>query len=194
QLVDIKKTPIETLTEEGLQTSAAHYDLDVLIFATGFNAITGGFEKIDISGVDGQRLADKWRDGPSTYLGLTTQGFPNLMMVAGPQSISGSTNFPRAIEGGVEWASALVEHARAQGYTRFDVKPDAEAAWGKEVAQAFEKLLARNSKGWFTGYNSNVAGHEAGTVRYQAYFGGGPKYGSLISDEATAGYPGLTLS
>ena len=191
RLVNLKKAPIETLTEQGVQTSDAHYDLDVVVFATGFNAITGGFEKIDITGVDGQRLADKWSDGPSTYLGLTTQGFPNLLMVAGPQSISGSTNFPRAIEGGVEWVTELLQHARAQGYNHFDVRPPAEAAWGEEVAQAFEKLLARNSKGWFTGYNSNLAGHEAGTVRYQAYFGGGPKYATLISEEAAAGYPGL---
>lgn len=193
-LVDIKKAPIERLTERGIQTSDDHYDLDVIVYATGFNAITGGFEKIDIQGVDGQRLADKWHEGPSTYLGLTTQGYPNLMMVAGPQSISGSTNFPRAIEGGVEWVTALLKHARAHGFTRFDVRPEAEAAWGKEVARAFGKLLARNSKGWFTGYNSNVAGHEAGTVRYQAYFAGGPKYASLITEEAAEGYPGLELS
>lgn len=191
RLVDISATPIAQLTTDGIETTTEHYDLDVIVYATGFNAITGGFEKIDIRGAGDQALADKWREGPSTYLGLMTHGFPNLLMVAGPQSVSGSTNFPRAIEGGVEWATGLLKHAREQGHGRLEARAESEAQWGEEVVRAFNKLLARNSKGWFTGYNSNVQGHEAGTVRYQAYFGGGPKYNKLISQEAASGYPGI---
>lgn len=188
-LVDVSATPIERVTETGIQTSTGHYELDVIVYATGFNAITGGFDQIDVRGVDGQSLADKWRDGPSTYLGLMTHGFPNLLMIAGPQSVSGSTNFPRAIEGAVNWTTQLLQHAAVSGYTRLETQAEAERAWGAEVARAFEKLLARRSKGWFTGYNSNVAGHESGTVRYQAYFGGGPKYASKIEQAASDGYP-----
>ncbi|MDW3216873.1 MAG: NAD(P)-binding domain-containing protein [Ilumatobacteraceae bacterium] len=92
-LVDLSESPIERITATGIQTTAAHHDLDIIVFATGFDAITGAYDRMDIRGVDGVRLADKWADGPSTYYGLLTNGFPNLCMVAGPQSVSGSSNF-----------------------------------------------------------------------------------------------------
>jgi len=190
-LVDISETPIERITATGIQTSAAHFDLDLIVYATGFDAITGGFDRIDIRGRDGLQLRDKWRDGPSTYLGLMSHGFPNLLMVAGPQSVSGSTNFPRAIEGGVNWVTALVQHVVDRGYTRLETTEAAERAWVEQVVAAHERMLARRSQGWFTGYNSNVVGHQAGTVRYQAYFGGGPRYSAIIEQTAEDGYRGI---
>lgn len=193
-LVDISETPIERVTETGIQTSAGHVELDLIVYATGFNAITGAFDGVDIEGVGGRKLSDRWQDGPSTYLGLMTEGFPNLVMIAGPQSVSGSTNFPRAIEDAVNWTTDFLEHTRAEGITRFEATSDAEQWWQGEVVRAFEKLLARRSKGWFSGYNSNVDGHEAGTVRYQAYFGGGPKYAALINEVAESDYRTLALS
>ena len=121
---------------EGVPASAGHHDLDLIVYATGFDAITGGYDRIDIRGVDGQRLRDKWRESPSTYLGLLSHGFPNLLMVAGPQSASGSTNFPRAIETGVNWVTGLVQHALDSGCTRIEARPDAEEAWVAEVQRA----------------------------------------------------------
>jgi len=192
-LVDLSETPIERITAKGIQTTGSHYDLDLIVYATGFDAITGGFDRMEIRGVAGQSLREKWRDGPLTYLGLLTHGFPNLLMVAGPQSVSGSTNFPRAIEGGVDWVTRLFEHVRDKGYTRFEARAEAEKEWEEEVVRAHEKMLARRSKGWFTGYNSNVVGHEEGKIRYQAYFGGGPKYAAIIEQAAAGGYRDIDL-
>jgi len=194
RLVDISDMPIQNITANGVQTSAEHVDLDVIVYATGFDAITGSFDRMQIQGMNGDSLADKWHQGPSTYLGLFSHGFPNLLMVAGPQSVSGSTNFPRAIEGGVNWATQMLCHAIERGYTRFEAQAEAEQEWGEEVKRAHEKLLARRSQGWFTGYNSNVRGHEQGTVRYQAYFGGGPKYAEIIKRVAAGGYRQIDMS
>ncbi len=194
ELVDITATPIERMTPTGIDTSVHHYDLDLIVYATGFDAITGAFDQLDVQGQHGERLADKWRHGPSTYLGILTHGFPNLLMVAGPQSVSGSTNFPRAIEGTVNWVTDLLGRAFERGVTRLEAQAAAEEAWVETVVQAHEKLLARRSQGWFTGYNSNVAGHEAGTVRYQAYFGGGPRYAGILAEAAREGYPALDLN
>jgi hypothetical protein len=124
---------------------------------------------------------------------VLSSGFPNLLMVAGPQSVSGSTNFPRAIETGVDWVTELLQHARERGATRIEARAEAEEAWVEEVVRAHERMLFRRSKGWFTGYNSNVAGHQEGQIRYQAYFGGSPRYTEVI-DEATAeGYPAVSF-
>jgi cation diffusion facilitator CzcD-associated flavoprotein CzcO len=193
-LVDLSATPIERITRTGIQTTAGHHELDLIVYATGFDAITGGYDRIDIRGVDGQALRDKWRDSPSTYLGVLSHGFPNLLMVAGPQSVSGSTNFPRAIETGVDWVTGLLQHALDRGCTRIEARPDAEREWVAEVERAHERMLFRRSKGWFTGYNSNVEGHQEGKIRYQAYFGGAPRYSTVIDRAAAEGYPGIDLS
>ena len=190
-LVDLSETPVERITPTGIQTSAQHYDLDVIVYATGFDAITGAWDRMDIRGVGGVSLAEKWRDGPSTWFGLVTQGFPNLLMVAGPQSVSGSTNFPRAIETGVDWVTDFLEHVTRKGIARFEARAEAEKEWREEVVRCHERLLARRSRGWFTGYNSNVEGHGEGIVRYVAYFGGAPKYADLVRRAAEEGYPGV---
>jgi cation diffusion facilitator CzcD-associated flavoprotein CzcO len=193
RLVSLPETPIERFTARGIQTADRHYDFDLIVYATGFDAITGAFDQLEVRGVGGASLRDKWRDGPVTYLGLLTHGFPNLLMVAGPQSVSGSTNFPRAIERGVEWVTKLVQHARDTGITRLESRADAESWWGNEVRASYERLLLRRSKGWFTGYNSNVVGHEADKVRYQAYFGGGPRYRAFLEQAEAEGYPRIDL-
>jgi cation diffusion facilitator CzcD-associated flavoprotein CzcO len=193
-LVDISATPIERITERGLRTTARDYDLDIIVYATGFDAITGAFDQIDISGLGGEKLFEKWKDGPSTFLGMLVHGFPNFLMPTGPQSGSASTNFPRGIETGVNWCTALMEHMWDRGYTRADATRAAEARWTAHVTKMYEIMLLRKAKSWFTGYNSNVAGHEEGKVRYFVYNGGAPKYVTTINEVAATGYEGIVLS
>jgi cation diffusion facilitator CzcD-associated flavoprotein CzcO len=193
RLVSLSETPVKRVTATGIETSEEHFDLDLIVYATGFDAITGGFDQIDIAGRDGARLRDKWRDGPSTYLGVMTHGFPNLLMVAGPQSVSGSTNFPRAIETGVDWVTGLLAHALNTGARRLEAQAGAEQDWGETVRRAQHRMLLQNGRGWFIGYNSNVAGHEAGKPRYVAYWGGGPKYTARLKAAVDAGYDGIDV-
>ena len=194
ELVDLSETPITKITSDGVQTTEHAYDLDLIVYATGFDAITGAFDRIEITGVDGEKLRDKWAEGPSTYLGLFSHGFPNLVTVAGPQGVSGSTNFPRAIESGVDWVTDFIQFLLANNHTRFEATAEAEEGWFETVKEAHEKLLARRSQGWFTGYNSNIEGREVGKVRYQAYFGGGPKYGSILAKVAGSDYETIAKS
>ena len=193
-LVDISKTPLECVTETGLRTTEQDYAFDVIVYATGFDAITGAYDHVDIQGVGGERLRDKWREGPSTFLGVFIHGFPNLLMPNGPQSGSASTNYPRGIEVGVDWVTDFLEHAWANGITRAEATEPAEARWTQHVTDMYSRMLMRKAKSWFTGYNSNVEGHEEGSIRYFVYNGGMPKYVSVINEVAANGYEGLTLS
>jgi cation diffusion facilitator CzcD-associated flavoprotein CzcO len=193
-LVDISKTPIERVTEKGLRTTAGDYEFDIIVYATGFDAITGAYDLMDISGIGGKKLFDKWKDAPSTFLGMLTNGFPNLLMPTGPQSASATTNFPRGIENGVNWCTDLLQHMWDRGLTRVDPTREAEERWTAHVTKMYEIMLMRKAKGWFTGYNSNVPGHEEGRPRYFVYNGGTPKYVGIINDVAAKGYEGLVLS
>jgi cation diffusion facilitator CzcD-associated flavoprotein CzcO len=193
-LVDISKTPLERVMETGLRTTEKDYEFDVIVYATGFDAITGAYDHVDIQGIGGERLRDKWREGPSTFLGVFIHGFPNLLMPNGPQSGSASTNYPRGIEVGVDWVTDFLEHAWANGVTRAEATEPAEARWTQHVTDMYSRMLMRKAKSWFTGYNSNVEGHEEGSIRYFVYNGGMPKYVSVINEVAANGYKGLTLS
>lgn len=193
-LVDISETPIQHVTETGIKTSDGEYDLDVIVYATGFDAITGALDKLDVRGVDGQTLKDKFEHSPITYNGILCHGFPNLLMVAGPQSVSGSTNYPRAIEVSVDWVTELLIHMQEHELTRLEAKSEAEQAWQQEVKRAHEKTPVRKSKSWFTGYNSNLDGHEEGTIRYHAYWGGAPKYRSFLARAVEDNYADIERS
>jgi cation diffusion facilitator CzcD-associated flavoprotein CzcO len=193
-LVDISETPLVRVTETGLRTTERDYDFDIIVYATGFDAITGAFDRIDIQGVGGEKLADKWRTTISTFLGMMIHGFPNMLMPAGPQSGSASTNYPRGIETGVNWCTDLLEHMAAHGYTRCEATEAAEKRWTDHVTNMYAMMLMRKAKSWFTGYNSNVPGHEQGTIRYLVYNGGAPKYVNTINTVAAKGYEGVALS
>lgn len=193
-LVDISKTPIDRVTEKGLRTAARDYEFDIIVYATGFDAITGAYDRMDITGVGGEKLYDKWKDAPSTFLGMLTHGFPNMLMPTGPQSASATTNFPRGIENGVNWCTDLLQTMWDRGLTRVDPTREAEERWTAHVTKMYEIMLMRKAKGWFTGYNSNVAGHEEGRPRYFVYNGGTPKYVGIINDVAAKGYEGLVMS
>ena len=193
RLVDISEAPIEEITESGLRTAKHDYDFDIIVYATGFDAVTGAFDGIDIRGIGGKTLRDKWNDGPSTFIGMFVHGFPNLLMPAGPQSGSASTNYPRGIEIGVNWCTDFLEYMWEHGYVRANATLEAEERWTRLVTKMYSKMLMRKAKGWFTGYNSNVDGHEHGKTRYFVYNGGTPKYVATISEVAAKGYEGVVL-
>ncbi len=193
ELVDIAQAPIERITASGLQTTEAFYPLDVLVLATGFNAITGGFNQIEIQGVDGLALSDKWQDETLTYLGILNRSFPNLLMVAGPQSVSGSTNYPRSIEVGVDWVTDLLLQARSQGATRVEVREAAEQDWVRRVAEAQERMPFSKVESWFTGYAPDRQGGDDRPVRYNAYWAGAPRYRAHLAEVAADGYPTIDL-
>ncbi len=194
ELVDISETPLESVTEKGLRTSAREYEFDIIVYATGFDAITGSFDHIDIRGVGGETLREKWKESPTTFLGMMVHGFPNMLMPAGPQSGSASTNYPRGIETGVNWSTGLLEYVREHGYLRAEATVEAERRWTDHVVQMYSVMLMRKAKSWFTGYNSNVEGHEEGKVRYFVYNGGAPKWAAALKDVAQKGYEGIALS
>jgi cation diffusion facilitator CzcD-associated flavoprotein CzcO len=192
-LVDLQSTPIERITPRGIQTSERKHEFDIIVYATGFDAVTGAFDRIDIRGVGGLRLRDKWAPGPATHLGVQVAGFPNMIMPTGPQSGSASTNFPRGIELGVEWTTELIQFMWNHGYTRVEATAEAEAEWGAHVARLYGTVLmgSKGGRGWFTGYNSNVEGRADGVVRHVLYHGGLPKYRAHMADVARGSYPGV---
>jgi len=193
-LVDISETPIVEVTETGLRTTERDYDFDIIVYATGFDAITGAFDRIDIQGVGGAKLRDNWNDGPSTFLGMLVHGFPNFLMPSGPQSGSASTNYPRGIETGVNWCTKLLEYMWEHGYTRAEPRLEAQQQWADHVKQMYSAMLMRKAKSWFTGYNSNVPGHEHGKIRYFVYNGGTPKYVGQINEVAANRYEGIVFT
>jgi hypothetical protein len=137
-------------------------------------------------------LREAWAVDPDTYLGIFVHGFPNFAMLAGPQGASNSTNFPRAIETAVDWATRLFAHVRANGVRRFEATAAAQAAWADEVRALYQGLLLRNARSWFTGYNENVPGRDR--KRNMIYNGGAPRFRKRLAQVESAGYPGLTLA
>ena len=189
ELVNATETPIARITPTGLQTSDRSFEFDVMVYATGFDSFTGAFDQINIQGVGGGRLREKWADGPITYLGVMIGGFPNLLMVMGPQTAA--ANFPRSAEQSVDWVTPFLEYMWTHGYQRFDVEEAAEAAWFEHVKQMYEGALLRKAKSFFTGYNSNIEGHEYGKIRYNIYNGGVPRYAMKLSEVADNNYEGI---
>jgi len=188
-LVELEVTPIEEITERGIRTSDGEREFDIIVYATGFDAVTGAFDRIDFRGVDGVALKDLWDEDPQTYLGIFVHGFPNMVMLAGPQGASNSTNFPRAIETGVDWATDLYRYVLDHGYTRIEANEDVQQQWGDEVRNMYQMLLLRKAKSWFTGYNENVDGHNRS--RNLIYNGGAPRYRKTLERVAAAGYTGI---
>ncbi|MEL0082854.1 MAG: NAD(P)/FAD-dependent oxidoreductase, partial [Gammaproteobacteria bacterium] len=128
-LIDLRSTPIKAITPTGIQTSAAEFEFDCIIFATGFDAMTGALFSIDIRGRNGVPLKEQWAEGPKTYLGLTTSGFPNMFMISGPQSPSVLTNMPVSIEQHVEWVSDCISYMKQQQIDCLEALPEAEESW-----------------------------------------------------------------
>lgn len=186
-LVDVKKSPIERVVPKGLRTADADYELDVLVFATGFDAMTGAMRNINPTGRDGLRLMDVWQAGPRTYLGLSVAGFPNLFILAGPGSPSVFSNMVTSIEQHVEWVAACVSHMQAAGHSTIEATLEAQDKWTEHVAELASKTLYADSRNtWFYGANT------PGKPRvFMPYLGGVGNYHKRITDAAAAGYEGF---
>jgi cation diffusion facilitator CzcD-associated flavoprotein CzcO len=184
RLVDINETPIERITPEGLRTSAEDFAFDILIYATGFDGVTGPYDRIDIVGPGGRRLRDDWKGMPRTYLGMLAEGFPNMLMVLGPHTARG--NIPRNIEEIVDWVTDLVKHMYDHGLARVEPRPAEVERWVAEVEQAVEGLLFSEINSWQTGVNRNVEGRQV--RRVLGYYGGAVEYRRRTGDVAADGY------
>jgi cation diffusion facilitator CzcD-associated flavoprotein CzcO len=189
ELVDIIETPIERITPAGIKTSAREYEFDIIIYATGFDAITGSFDKIDIRGGGGARLKDKWRKGPETYLGIMVHEFPNMLMLMGPHTALG--NIPRSIEYSVDWVTGLIRFATEQQLTRLEATTEGVKSWTDHVKALGEGLLSNEVNSWMTGINSNVEGKQTRIVA--RYSGSAPAYRARCDEVAAKGYDELRL-
>jgi cation diffusion facilitator CzcD-associated flavoprotein CzcO len=190
ELVDIKETPIERITPQGIKTSAKEFAFDIIIFATGFDAITGSFDKIDFRGVDGVRLKDKWKMGPETYLGLMVHQFPNMLMLMGPHTALG--NIPRSIEYSVDWVTGALRFARDNGLTRLEATQSGVDAWTDHVKALGVGLLSNEVDSWMTGINRNVEGKTRRIIA--RYSGSAPAYRARCDEVAAKGYDELRLA
>jgi len=189
-LVDLTETPIERITPTGIKTSDAEHAFDIIIYATGFDAITGAFDRIDFRGVDGVSLKEKWQDGPQTFLGILVDDFPNMLMVMGPHA--GLGNFPRAAEYSADWVTGLIRFARDRGLTRIEATAAGANAWTDHVIAASEGLLFTEVDSWMTGINRNVEGKQV--RRIMRYSGGHPAFRARCEAVAADGYRELALA
>ncbi len=190
ELVDITETPIERITPDGIKTSDRKYEFDIIIYATGFDAITGSFDRIDFRGVNGARLKDKWKSGPQTFLGVLVDGFPNMMMLMGPHTALG--NIPRSIEYNVDWVTGLIRHARENNLTRVEATAAGVTTWTDHVKALGVGLLSNEVNSWMTGINSNVDGKQTRIVA--RYSGSAPAYRARCDEVAASRYQELALA
>ncbi|MBL6454621.1 NAD(P)/FAD-dependent oxidoreductase [Belnapia sp. T6] len=188
-LVDSRATPIERITPTGIKTSEAEFEFDIIIYATGFDALTGAFDRIDIRGTDGQRLKETWSGGAQTFMGMLVEGFPNMLMLLGPHTALG--NIPRSIEYNVEWVSDLLRHMQEHGLTRVEARPEAVQAWTDHVKSCAAGLLTFEVDSWMTGVNRNVEGKQTRTIA--RYAGSAPAYRAWCDAVAAKGYQELML-
>lgn len=187
ELVDLNDTPIETITSNGIRTSDQEREFDIIIYATGFDAITGTFDRIDIRGVNGAKLKNAWKDGPQTYLGFLVEGFPNMFMAMGPHS--GLGNYTRTAEYSVEWITGLIQHAEDKKLTRVAATAEGVENWTEYVHGLGEGLLQNEIGSWMTGVNNNVEGKQV--PRIMRYSGGHPAFREHCDAIAEGGYKPL---
>jgi cation diffusion facilitator CzcD-associated flavoprotein CzcO len=190
-LVDLRKGGIESITETGIQTAQGHFELDVIVFATGFDAMTGALSRIDIRGREGVALRDRWADGPRTYLGLQMVGFPNLFTISGPGSPSVLANMVVCSEQHVEWIGACLAYVRDHGFTTVEPAPEAQDAWVEHVNQVAEGTMFTSTtcNSWYLG--ANIPGKPR---VFLPYVGGLPRYIETTEAIAAAGYEGFVLA
>ena len=189
-LVDLRTDPIECITPRGIRTRGAEHALDIIVFATGFDAMTGALLAIDIRGRGGRALRDDWRAGPQTYLGLQVPGYPNFFTVTGPGSPSVLTNMPVAIEQHVDWITDCIAHLRKNGFDSIEPDPESAHKWGAHVNEtANATLLTKAKHSWY--YGANVPGKPQ---VFMPYAGGLARYRAICNDVAARGYDGFCLN
>jgi cation diffusion facilitator CzcD-associated flavoprotein CzcO len=189
KLVDILKAPIIEIEKNGIRTEEGFFELDSIVFATGFDAMTGSLLKINIRGTDGLKLSDKWDSGPRTYLGLQVAGFPNMFTITGPGSPSVLVNMPVAIEQHVDWISDCIEHMDKEGVSRIEAKEEAENEWVEHVHDVAKMTLFYEAKSWYLGVNI------PGKPRvFMPYVGGMPLYKQYCEESVRDGYKGFELN
>ena len=188
-LVDVHADPIESITAQGLRTSMAQYEFDVLVLATGFDAMTGALLGMDIQGREGQQLSDKWRTGPRTYLGISMVGFPNLLTITGPGSPSVLSNMLVSIEQHVDWMVACMEHMRDKGLSTIEPDAAAEDQWVNHVNEVANATLFPQGGSWYLG--ANVAGKPRVFMPYAAGVGA---YREVCDDVTADDYRGFVFA
>jgi cation diffusion facilitator CzcD-associated flavoprotein CzcO len=188
-LVDIKAAPITEIVENGIRTEEGFYEVDTIVFATGFDAMTGSLLKMDIRGVGDISLKDKWKEGPKTYLGLQVAGFPNMFTITGPGSPSVLTNMPVAIEYHVDWIADCIAHMDKQGIARIEASEEAESEWVEHVNEIAKMTLFYQAKSWYLG--NNIPGKPE---VFMPYVGGNNLYKEAVDASINAGYKGFKLS
>jgi len=188
-LVDCFEEPITAITEAGLRTTKRQIDLDVIIMATGFDALTGPMLAIDITGRDGVKLSDAWRDGPRSYLALLMHGFPNLFIIGGPNGPSILANYIRLDEMNVDWVADCILHMRRQDLATIEATPEAVAHWSQTVGEIAERTLYVKADTWYTG--ANIAGKPRG---FPVFAAGLNRYAEICAGVAAAGYEGCSFT
>ncbi|MDA0369432.1 MAG: NAD(P)/FAD-dependent oxidoreductase [Proteobacteria bacterium] len=188
-LVDVKTTPINSIVPDGIRVGDTVYPLDAIVFATGFDAMTGALLNIDIRGRGGIAFRDKWADGPSSYLGVAVAGFPNLFTVTGPGSPSVLSNMMVSIEQHVEWIADCIAHMEKDAVATIEPKPEAESTWMAHVNQLASEMLYQESNTWYLG--ANIPGKPR---VFLPYVGGVGHYRTVCDDVAAKGYEGFTLA
>jgi cation diffusion facilitator CzcD-associated flavoprotein CzcO len=187
-LVDLRKTPIESVTRSGIKTAAGEHDLDILVLATGFDAVTGGLTSIDIRGTQGETLREKWAKGVRAHLGMAAAGFPNLLFVYGPQSPNAFANGPTCAELQGDWIARLLDHVRRRDWTRFEATAPAEEAWRAQVIEMASGTLFPRADSWYVGANI------PGKPREMLSFAGGlSTYMAKCNESAERGYEGFAI-
>jgi cyclohexanone monooxygenase len=187
-LVDIKDAPIERITPTGLATSSGSYEFDAIVFAIGFDAMTGPLLNIDIRGRAGEPLRDKWEEGPQSYLGLTVAGFPNMFTVTGPQSPSVLTNMMSAVEQHIEWISDCLGYLKENGLTLIEAEGTSENDWVRHNEEVGNATLYPLANSWYVG--ANIPGKSSAFMPYAGHFG---EYRKLCDEIAADDYRGFKL-
>jgi cyclohexanone monooxygenase len=188
-LVDIRSNPIEEITANAVRTGAGDYEVDALVLATGFDAMTGSVAKIDIRGRNGQTLNQKWAEGPKTYLGLMSAGFPNLFIITGPGSPSVLSNMIVSIEQHVDWIADCVGWMRDRGFAVMEADEDAEDKWVTHVNEVAHTTLYPQANSWYMG--ANIPGKPQ---IFMPYIGGVGVYRQICNDVAAKGYQGFAMT
>jgi cyclohexanone monooxygenase len=187
-LVDVAAAPIERISETAIHTGGRAYEVDAIVFATGFDAMTGALRRIDIQGRDGRKLTEHWQDGPRSYLGLAIAGFPNLFTVTGPGSPSVFTNMIPSIEQHCEWITGCIADLREAGRAEIEPTEEAEADWVAHNLDVAGHHLRSSCSSWYTG--ENIAGKPR---VFMPYIGGFPRYVDRCEEIAANGYEGFRV-